>query len=218
MDQDIKSIFEKLKSEYGQVASWAIWKQAISEDKSASNMGVEGLFDSTKNPLLFSQLRTDVVMVGYNFSIPTDTFPVFHNFHSCEGIEVHHATVRNASKLRYAFNKTPYWGAYMTDIIKNYVEAKSENVELGSAELVEHFRVFRDELAILKAEKPLIIAFGGKVYTLLKKHLRQEEYSRLVRVTHYAHYGSGCATHEGYRSAVLGQLAQSTAAQELRVP
>ncbi len=213
MNKDIQSIFKELKAEYGQVASWAIWKPAISEAQPASNMDVDGLFDAATNPQLFSQLRTDVVMVGYNFSIPVKTFPAFHNFHSCADINIHPATIRNASKLRFAFLETPYWGAYMTDIIKNYVEAKSNNVKVKPADLDEHFKAFRKELAILKVEKPLIIAFGGKVYELLEMHLKKEEYSRLVKVTHYAHYGAGCATHVGYRSKVLLQLAESPSAQ-----
>ena len=143
-------------------------------------------------------------MVGYNFSIPTDNFPKFHNFHSYNGAKIKHTTLRNASKIRYAFNETPYYGAYMTDIIKNYVEPKSENVELSN--LDENFRNFREELEILQANKPVIIAFGSKVHTILIKHLKQEEYSKLIGVTHYAYYSDGCATYEGYRNKVLNQL------------
>jgi hypothetical protein len=94
--------------------------------------------------------------------------------------------------------------AYMTDIIKNYVESKSENVDLTGID--GHFNIFRHELETLHADKPTIIAFGSKVYNLLNKHLKSNEYSKLIGVTHYAHYGDGCATHEGYRKKVLHQL------------
>ncbi|HHH54691.1 MAG TPA: hypothetical protein ENK91_13600 [Bacteroidetes bacterium] len=203
MSKDIKTIFGNIKSKYGKVASWAVWKSPDKENL-ASNMEVDDLFDLSKNPQILDQLQNNIVMVGYNFSIPTDNFPNFHNFHSYRGANINQTTLRNASKIRYAFNETPYWGAYMTDIVKNYVESKSENVALSN--LSEHFRVFREELITLQANKPLIIAFGSKVYSLLKKHLKQEEYSRLIGVTHYAYYSDGCATHEGYKSKVLTQL------------
>ncbi len=94
----------------------------------------------------------------------------------------------------------------MTDIIKNYVESKSENVK--TADIDNDFRVFRKELKTLQSDKPTIIAFGSKVYNLLNKHLKSYEYSKLIGVTHYAHYGDGCATHEGYRAKVLDQLSK----------
>ncbi len=203
MSKDIRDIFENIKIKYGQVASWAVWKSP-EKDNLVSNMEVDGIFDIYDNPQILEQLRNNVVMGGYNCSIPTNTFPNFHNFHSYKGADINHTTLRNASKLRYGFDGTSYWGAYMTDIIKNYVEAKSENVELTNLE--ENFRVFREELQTLKVDGPIIIAFGNKVHSLLKKHLRKNEYSRLVGVTHYAHYGDGCATHEGYKKKILSQL------------
>ena len=192
-----------IKNKYGDVASWAVWKSP-DNDNLATNMDIDDLFDIERNPELLKQLQNNIIMVGYNFSRQTDDFPKFHNFHSFKGDNVNHTTLRNASKIRYAFKGTPYWGAYMTDIIKNHPESKSKNVDLSN--LDEDFRIFRDELETLQADNPVIIAFGSKVYTLLKNHLKPQEYSRLIRVTHYAHYNDGCATHEGYRSKVLNQL------------
>lgn len=167
-------------------------------------MEVDDLFDLYKNPSVLNQLKNNIIMVGYNFSIPTDNFPKFHNFHTYKGAKINHTTLRNASKIRYAFIGTPYYGAYMTDIIKNYVEANSKNVEI--TDINENLNIFRQELEILNADKPTIIAFGGKVHKLLKTHLKPNEYGELIAVTHYAHYGDSCATHEGYRKRVLYQL------------
>lgn len=205
MSTDIKTIFENIKRKYGKVSSWAVW-ESPHEGKLASNMEIDDLFDTEKNPNLLKQLQNNIIMVGLNFSRATDKFPNFHNFHSFKGDSVNQKTLWNASKIRYAFHKTPYWGAYMTDILKNHIESKSENV--STLNLTDNLRIFRDELLTLQTKKPLIIAFGRKVYSLLSKNLRKEEYSRLIVVTHYSYYSDGCATHEGYRNKVLSQLSR----------
>jgi hypothetical protein len=203
MKKDIRIIFENIKNKYGDVSSWAIWK-APYQDNLVSNMEVDGLFDLTKNPSIINQLKNNIIMVGYNFSISTDNFPKFHNFHTYNGANINHTTLRNASKIRHAFIGTPYYGAHMTDIIKNYVEPHSEKVEF--TDINDNLNIFRQEMGTLHADKPTIIAFGSKVHKLLNKHIKQNEYSKLIEVTHYAHYGDGCATHEGYRKKVLYQL------------
>lgn len=73
-------------------------------------MEVEGLFDLDKNPQVLEQLKNNIVMVGLNFSVPIYNYPDFHNFHSYKGAKSHHTTLRNASKIRYTFDCTPYWG------------------------------------------------------------------------------------------------------------
>jgi hypothetical protein len=35
--------------------------------------------------------------------------------------------------------------------------------------------------------QPVILAFGNDAYALDRKHLRPEEYSRLVKLPHYSH-------------------------------
>ncbi|MGM0641815.1 MAG: hypothetical protein ACQESN_10375 [Thermotogota bacterium] len=203
MTKAIKNIFENIKTLYGDVASWAVWKPHTGNDF-MSNVEVDGLFNLEANPEILDQLNNNIIMVGYNFSIPLDNPPLFHNFHSYNGAKINYMTLLNASKIRYAFTDTEYYGAYMTDIIKNYVETKSENVK--PCDINNNFRMFREELKTLQADKPTIIAFGGKVYNLLKNHLKQNEYSKLVQVTHYSHFGDGCRTHEGYRAKVLTQI------------
>lgn len=211
MINDIRTIFENIKAQFGDVASWAVWHPPIGNNL-ASCMEVDGLFDLDANPNFLDQINNNVIMVGYNFSIPLNNPPTFHNFHTFNGAIMKHMTLRNASKIRHAFIGTPYYGAYMTDIIKNYVESKSEKVK--TTDIDNDFRIFRKELEILQADKPIIIAFGSKVYNLLNKHLKPYEYSKLILITHYSHYGDGCATHEGYREKVLNQLKKQTAAQQ----
>ena len=205
MNQNIKTVFENIRSKYGKVASWAIWKQP-EKNNLASNMEVEGLFDFDENFQVLDQLKTNTVMVGLNFSVPIYNYPDFHNFHSYKGAKLNHTTLRNASKIRYAFYGTPYWGAYMTDIIKNHFESKSENVKTSNRN--EDFKIFREELKTLQANRPLIIAFGGKAYSLLKNNLDPKEYSKLVGVTHYSYRNEGCGTYEGYKNKVLRQISE----------
>ncbi|RLC13234.1 MAG: hypothetical protein DRH93_22175, partial [Deltaproteobacteria bacterium] len=73
----------------------------------------------------------------------------------------------------------------------------SENVK--TIDIDNDFMIFRKEIKVLQTVEPTIIAFGNKVYNLLNKHLKPYEYSKLIGVTHYAHYGDGCATHEGWK-------------------
>ena len=39
-----------------------------------------------------------------------------------------HGKVGGAYKIRYAVKDTPFWGAYMTDIIKDFPEKESNNI------------------------------------------------------------------------------------------
>ena len=104
MNNDIQTIFENIKTQYGDVASWAVWK-APDSNNLASNMEVDGLFGLNTNPNILDQLNNNIIMVGYNFSIPLDNNPPkFHNFHTYNGANINHTTLRNASKIRYAFS------------------------------------------------------------------------------------------------------------------
>jgi hypothetical protein len=108
--------FENIKENHGRYASWAVWTDV--SEKPKSNMGDVSHF---KNESVLSLLKNDVVMVGLNFARPVS--PVsepFTNFHSPY-------PWANDFKIRYAFKDSPYYGAYMTDIIKSFVQV-DENV------------------------------------------------------------------------------------------
>ena len=74
-----------------------------------------GIFDNDK---ILSQLNPEIVLIGLNFSVGFIHIP-FQNFHGKGG---------GAYKIRYAVKDTPFWGAYMTDIIKDFPEIESGNV------------------------------------------------------------------------------------------
>ena len=58
--------FNFIKKKYGQVASWAVWKEVGETPK--SNMGDLSILDPQQNPDVLSELKPDIVFVGLNVS------------------------------------------------------------------------------------------------------------------------------------------------------
>jgi hypothetical protein len=177
-----REIFKFVRQKHGTYASWAVWAEPAKLPK--SNMGDMTIFDPATNPALFEALKPDVVMVALNFSrLERNTAP-FGNFHDP-------SPRAHDYKIRYAFRHTPYYGAYMTDIIKNLVMLNSKDVvahlRAHPQIISENLESFRGELRDLRTKDPVILAFGVTAYTILKKNLRPEEYSKLIKLTHYSH-------------------------------
>lgn len=178
-----KKLFEKIEKEYGDVASWAVWAKVGETPK--SNMGDLSVFDLRKNPSLLRVLNNNVIMVALNFSRPLEPVNPFKNFHD------EHPSA-NDFKIRYAFIDTEFYGAYMTDIIKNLEEKDSNNVKeilKNNQTLVdENISIFRKELIVINSKDPIILAFGTYTYNLLNLNLRENEYSKLIKLPHYSKY------------------------------
>jgi len=181
--------FDFIKKKYGQHASWAVWaKQGTTP---TSNMGNMSVLDPEINKNLLSELNPDIVLVALNFSIDIKHEP-WENFHKYRP----HAT---DFRTRYALRDTPLWGAYMTDILKDYPEKDSNKV---NAHLKKHPELeqqnitrFRQEISDIGATKPLLIAFGDIVYGILKRNLKD---FKIVKIPHYANRGS----KENYREQI----------------
>ena len=192
--------YNRVREKHGDYASWAVWAEAA--DKPKSNMSDMSIFDPVTNPSLLETLRNNVIMVGLNFSrLERNTAP-WGNFH-----DPHPAA--NDFKIRYAFQGTDFYGAYMTDIIKNFVELKAKDavklVKQSQILLAKNIANFRDELKDLGCHRPLILAFGGDTFDLIEKNLESHEYSRLIKLTHYSHQ----IGKEKYREEVLAKIAES---------
>jgi hypothetical protein len=162
-------------------------------------MGNMNIFDLHENPDLLEILRNNVVMVGLNFSRPLLPTEPFKNFHDSNP----HA---NDFKIRYAFRNTQFYGAYMTDIIKN-LEMKSSNdvrsyLKKYPNVVQENISFFREEISELETSEPVLLAFGIDAYNLLYNNLKRYEYSKLVRLTHYSHQIS----KEEYKEEVISQI------------
>ena len=187
-----KEKFYFIKKKYSRVASWAIWAHEDEEPK--SNMGDLTVLDPEINKNLLSELNPNVVLVALNFSENVDHKP-FENFHAGGKFQDY--------KTRYAIRDSSYWGGYMTDIIKNHPEKKSDELvkylKTHPDEVQSNVESFRQELRDIGVEKPKLVAFGNDVYDILKRNLPEFE---VVKIPHYAHFIS----KEKYREQVKTTL------------
>jgi hypothetical protein len=189
--------FELIRRKHGAYASWAVWAPSSGPPK--SNMGDLGVLSEHLNPSLLETLNPGVVMVGLNVAARSLATEPFRNFHDP-------SPVANDFKIRFAFEGSQFWGAYMTDVIKDHPETQSKrllvHLKAHPEEIPPHIERLRAELHDLGCARPVILAFGQAVYRLLKKHLGVHEYSRLIPLTHYSHRIS----KENYQKAVLAQI------------
>jgi hypothetical protein len=190
-----RETFDRIEEKHGPYASWAVWSEPDGRPK--SNQGDLAVLDPDRNPALLGMLRSDVVMLGLNLS--RDRPAPFGNFHDAKAQGQDY-------KIRFAFTGTPFYGAYMTDIIKGVVMLKAGDLMRFLAAnqhvVAESVERLLEEFDDLKSESPAVIAFGGSAHLLAARHLPANRYSRLVRVTHYSHYISATA----YRERVLSEL------------
>ena len=175
-----KKRYKELEEKFGQVGSWAIWAEPGENAK--SNTADMSVFD---NPDLLKLLNTDLVFVGLNQAVHDrkDGYKgSWANFHSDDNKR------QNDFKLRYALMDTPYWGSYMTDVIKSHFDTISTNVVKGISEkeipVEKHIETLKKELKILGG-KPILVALGGDVYNILKNYLADEY--KIIKVYHYSY-------------------------------
>ena len=184
--------FDFVKEKYGYCASWAVWTEVGKTP--TSNMGDLSVFDIEKNLSLLSTLNPNVVLVGLNFSkdIKLETFANFHAGGTAKDY-----------KTRYALKGTDCWGAYMTDILKDYPEMDSTNVSkyLKNNPKFEKQNVesFYQELEDIGSNNPKLVAFGDKVHKILIKNF---SYYTVVKIPHYSHF----INQEDYKEQVLDVL------------
>jgi hypothetical protein len=189
-----KEHYLEITDKYGKFASWAVWNN---EDiKPKSKIGDMSIFDLEINPKLLEILKPNIIMVGLNFSRTIEK-EVFVNFHDKrpQGQDY---------KIRFAFRDTVFYGAYMTDIIKDFEEKISGNVlsylKKNKDFELQNIRLFEREIKDLQCINPLIIAFGNITYDLLVKH-----FGKLYRILKVMHY-SQQISKENYRDAVRKAL------------
>jgi len=174
--------FELIKEKYGHYASWAVW--AAGTNKPKANVGDLSIFESNEHDALLKQLNPNIVFVGLNISSRPIQFPL-GNFHDGRAMSMDY-------KIRYALKGTALWGAYMTDIIKDFEQKASGKM---MAYLRKNKSFERDNLELFKAElrdlgvnQPTLIAFGRDAFKILTRNLRGNY--DIWRVPHYANYTS----------------------------
>ena len=181
--------FDFIKDRYGHLASWAIW--AAQGDTPKSNMGDLSVLDPDVDKNLLSKLNPNIVLVGLNFAVDIEheSWDVFHKYRRY-GTDF---------KTRYALRDTPLWGAYMTDVLKDYPETDSQKVLSHIRKHPEleqqNIKSFRQELADIGTTNPCLIAFGNIVNDILKRNLAEFE---IIKIPHYAHR----MNKENYREQV----------------
>lgn len=190
-----RDTFELMKRKHGPYGSWAVWAEVTKGPK--SNVGDLRVLDPDQNPRLLETLKGDVVLLGLNLArFQPSTFANFHDPNPAA----------QDYKIRHAFAGTPYYGAYMTDLIKGTVMLDSHDVVRHLATrpnlLAESLATLLDELDDLAAVRPTLIAFGNDTHRIAERLIPPSRYLRLAGVTHYSHYIS----KEEYRTRVLGQL------------
>ena len=185
--------FHKIRKEYGHYASWAVW--ADQGDSPKSNIADLSVLDAEKNHTLLEVLNPEVIFIGLNISRPIES--PLGNFHDPRPSATDY-------KIRYALQNTPYWGGYMTDIIKDFEEKASgkmisylrSNPEFEK----ENVKTLQSEIEVLSPKDPIIIAFGRDAEAIVNRHLKGS--LRVYRIPHYANYVS----KEKYRAQVLDVL------------
>ena len=146
-----------------------------------SNIGDLTVLDPKINKNLFNELNPEVVFVALNISrgdikIPLEIFMT---------LEV----LQQILKLDLLSKIPPFWGGYMTDIIKDFEEKISGKVKEYLSKNREFEKQNVDmflELNDIGAKNPTLIAFGNDVYSILNRHLKDR--FKIIKVPHYANY------------------------------
>jgi len=182
--------FELIKKKHGYHASWAVW--ADEGDTPKSNMGDLSVLDPDINKDLLSQLNPNVVLVGLNISRGGIDEP-FGNFHDRRPEATDY-------KTRFAAKNSPLWGAYMTDIIKDFEQkisgAVSAYLKQNRDFERENAKTFLQELSDIGSTAPALIAFGNATHDILKRNFKND--FQILKIPHYATYVS----KENYREQV----------------
>jgi hypothetical protein len=181
--------FDFIKKKYGHYASWAIWADEGAKPK--DNVGDLSVFDISNNAGFLQQLNPNIILVGLNISRRIEI--LLANFHDARSQAMDF-------KIRYALWGSPFWGAYMTDIIKDFEQKTSGKVMsyLRTDNLFEeeNVKIFREEINDLGIDNPTIIAFGRDAHTVLNRNFKNEY--EIFKIPHYSNYSS----KEKYREEV----------------
>lgn len=171
-----RSKFDEIKDNFGHYASWGIWAEEGLRPK--DNTGDLSVLDPDINTSLLQDLNPNIILVGLNISGRIKT--PLGNFHSPDSKSQDY-------KIRYALKNTTFWGGYMTDIIKDFEQKFSGKMmqHLRHKPEFEHenIKTFLEELEVIGAKNPKIIAFGNDAFSILKKHL---SHLNIYKVTHYS--------------------------------
>jgi hypothetical protein len=181
--------FLRIKRLYGHYASWAVWADGAKKPK--EQVGNLSIFETTEEGDLLQQLNPNMVFVGLNISRVIE-FPL-GNFHDGRPRSMDY-------KIRYAVKGTVLWGAYMTDIIKDFEQKAADKtmayLRQNKGFEQENLAIFAAELRDLGAMQPTLVAFGRDAFQILERNLGGTY--QIWGVPHYSNYTS----KEKYREEI----------------
>lgn len=191
-----RETFKKIREHFGWCSSWAVWSPAVEGAPARHGIGDISHFREEHVERTLKLLHADVIFVGLNFARDPDQ-EAFANFHS----PLPHG---QDYKLRHALQGTRNWGAYLTDIIKGCVEVNSTRLMAKLREdpnlEKENAATFLEEICMLGAKDPLIVALGGAAHTVLQRNFKGK--FRIVHAWHYSAY----VNPDNYREQVLSSI------------
>ena len=135
------------------------------------------------NDRVHTRLKPNIVLLALNFSKDIKFENNFQNFNSGG------QTSGGAYKLRLMLKDTSFWGAYMTDIIKDLpAKDASKAYKIWKNDPILRRRsleCFDQELKDIGSVNPLIVCFGGPASEITREHL-SSKYKNIVNMPHYS--------------------------------
>jgi hypothetical protein len=183
-------------------ASWAIWDKKIKEKNGDIPEIVE------KN---VGKLKGNIVFVGLNFGKKKEDCKKWKDWQNFHGVK----------RLIDLLSKPRFKGAYMTDIIKNYHETKSEKLmsHLNEKLINKNIEFFFKEIESLKANNIEMYLFGGAVESIFVKHLmRHKDFcsfrQKVIKCRRISHYSGRVSDFNKKAYVQLGIKKQISAAEK----
>jgi len=193
-----KERYQRLKKEFGSLASWALWDKACENPKSRENVG--SMEWASDEDALIKKIKTKFVFVAFNGSSQHDGRTghgqnvYWSNFHSSYKYGRDH-------KLRYAIlGCDDAKGSYITDLIKNdkskTAKERVNKYKKNRALLKKHIDTLKKEIELLcGVKKPCLIALGHDTESFLKQTLEKDGY----KVFYLPHYSATIPKFDEYR-------------------
>lgn len=162
-------------------------------------------------------MNPNVIMVGLNASAPLEEeWQNFHKKKEGNGRQFDHRIYELLKKETFSCFK----GAYMTDIGKGYVNAKSSDFMKyvkSHPEYEEYCKeILRREIDLLAGKDTIILCFGksNTAKLLGECQIKTQNGYHVFALTHYSYVHKGCGNDEVYYESVRETL--EAAAKEYR--
>ena len=173
-----RTTFQLMKDKYEFYSSWAVWADEGSTPK--SNIGDLSVLDPDINESLLTSLNPNIILVALNISRGDIQYPLA-NFHDKRSEATDY-------KLRFALRGTKLWGAYLTDIIKDFDQKISGKVISFLKENPDfekqNIEYFLNEISDLGVKDPSLVALGTPTFDILNRNL-SDRYT-IIKIRHYA--------------------------------